>query len=51
VNGGAGGELLTPDFGKSDVIGIVKQSVVGILGQSTNLEANMLLKLPTEPGA
>jgi len=38
VNGGAGGELLTPDFGKSD----------GILGQSTNLEADMLLKLPTE---
>jgi len=35
--------MLTPDFGKSDVIWIVGQSVVGVLGWSTNLEANMHL--------
>jgi len=35
--------VLTPDFGKSDVIWIVGQSVVGVLGWSTNLEANMHL--------
>ena len=38
-----GEPALTPDFGKSDVIWIVGQSVVGVLGWSTNLEANMHL--------
>ena len=37
--------VLIPDFGKSDIIWIMKQSVVDELGQSSNLEADMLLKV------
>ena len=43
----AGGLVLTPDFGKSDVHLIVKQSAIGVFVQSINMEADVHWQLLT----
>ena len=43
--------VFTPDFDKPDVVWIMKQSAIGVPGQSISVEADIHWQLSTEPGA